>query len=86
MTKSATNSVKCGPYIFQPTKYDQNDNLLCKIVKRHQYKKHIRDVCKLTGVYNFNNNTFNIIWVSKGFLNHKHNKMLNFFLKEYDWV
>jgi hypothetical protein len=82
---SATNSIKCGTYVFQPTKYDQNDNLLCKIVKRYQYKKHIKDICKLTGVYNFDTDSFNVIYTTPDFLNHDHIKMLRWFLKQYDW-
>lgn len=75
--KSATNSVKCGPYVFQPTKYDDNGDLYCMIVKRNK--------CKLTGLYHFDTNKFEIIWTSEGFMNHSHKKMLDFFLKEYDW-
>ena len=26
--KSSTNSVKCGPYVFQPTKYDENGDVV----------------------------------------------------------
>ena len=77
MMKSATNSVKCGPYVFQPTKYDDNGDLYCMIVKRNK--------CKLTGLYHFDTNEFEIIWTSEGFINHSHKKMLDFFLKEYDW-
>lgn len=86
MLKSNTNSVKVGPYIFQPTKYDENNNLYCKIVKRHKYKKFVKDTCKLTGIYNFAEGKFTIIFCSKDFLNHQHSKLLNMFLKEYDWV
>lgn len=75
--KSATNSVKCGPYVFQPTKYNDNGDLYCIIVKRNK--------CKLTGLYHFDTNEFEIIWTSEGFMNHSHKKMLDFFLKEYDW-
>lgn len=83
---SKTNSIKIGPYIFQPTKYDKNNNLYCKIVKRHEYKNFVRDTCKLTGIYNFDEEKFTIIFCSKDFLNHKHSKLLNMFLKEYDWI
>ena len=75
--KSATNSVKCGPYVFKPTKYDDNGDLYCMIVKGNK--------CKLTGLYHFDTNKFEIIWTSEGFMNHSHKKMLDFFLKEYDW-
>lgn len=85
MMKSSTNSVKCGPYVFQPTKYDDNGDLYCMIVKRHTYKKFVNDRCKLTGLYHFDTNEFEIIWTSEGFMNHSHKKMLDFFLKEYDW-
>lgn len=82
---SKTNSCKCGSYIFQPTKYDDNGNLYCMIVKRHKYKKFINDKCKLTGLYNFDTNKFDIIYSSLDFMNHNHKKMLDWFLKQYDW-
>lgn len=86
MTKSKTNSVRVGPYYFQPTKYDKEGNLYCMIVKRHAYKKYVNDKCKLTGLYNFDTGEFKIIHVAESWLNHNHQKMLNFFLKEYDWA
>lgn len=83
--KSATNSVKCGPYIFQPTKYDDNGDLYCMIAKRHIYRKFVNDKCKLTGKYSFDTDTFYIIYTTPDFLNHNHMKMLSWFLKQYDW-
>lgn len=79
MTKSKTNSVRCGIYVFQPTRYDENDNLFCKLVAHTKVF--------ITGVYKFNEEKFEIIWSRSGWLNSmKHQKMLNFFLSEYDWV
>lgn len=83
---SKTNSISCGPYIFQPTKYDKDGNLYCMIVKRHTYKKFTNDKCKLTGLYNFDTGEFKIIYEAPGFMNRDHNKMLNWFLKQYDWI
>ena len=82
---SATNSIKCGPYIFQPTNYDDNGNLYCMIVTRHTYKKVVNDKCKLAGLYNFDTDSFKVIYSSPYFLNRNHKKMLSWFLKQYDW-
>lgn len=89
LNKSKTNSVRRGPYVFQPTKYDKQGNLYCKLSNRHEYfdgKKYINDRCKLTGLYHFDTGKFEIIWMSEDFLNHRHKKLLNYFLKEYDWL
>jgi hypothetical protein len=86
MTKSKTNSVKVGPYYFQPTKYDDNGDLYCKIVKRRTYKQFVKDKCKLTGIYHFDTGEFEIIYTTPDWFNHNHKKMLDFFLKEYDWA
>ena len=86
MTKSKTNSVKVGPYYFQPTKYDNDGNLYCMIFKRHTYKKFKNDKCKLTGLYHFDTGEFEIIYTTPDWLNSNHKKMLEFFLKEYDWI
>ena len=75
---SKTNSIHRGPYIFKPTKYDKDDNLYCMIVKNNK--------CKLTGLYNFETKKFEIIYEVPGFMNHNHKKMLNWFLKQYDWI
>ncbi len=83
---SKTNSVSCGPYLFQPTRYDENGDLFCKLVKIERYKRHVHETCKLTGLYHFDTNEFEIIYAYKDFLNSKHKKMLNNFLKEYDWL
>lgn len=82
---SETNSLKRGPYIFQPTKYDANGDLYCMIVKRHKYKKFVNDKCKLTGIYHFNTNKFDIIHTTSDWFNHNHKKLLNWFLKQYEW-
>lgn len=78
LNKSKTNSVKSGSYKFQPTKYDKDGNLYCKVEKNHKVK--------LTGIYNFENENFEIIWVQNNWLTNKHKKLLNFLLKGYDWV
>ena len=88
---SKTNSISCGPYVFQPTKYDNNGDLYCMIVKRHTYTdkrtKHtfVNDKCKLTGLYKFDENKFEIIYTTPEFMNRGHKKLLNWFLKQYDW-
>ena len=83
---SKTNSVKFGPYYFQPTKYDKNGNLYCMIFKRHRYKKFKNDRCKLTGLYHFDTGEFDIIYTTSDWFNHNHKKLLKWFLKQYDWV
>lgn len=83
MTKSKTNSVKSGKYTFQPIKYDENGNLYCVL---YRLNSHHKQVCKLTGLYNFDEEKFELIFVADGWMNHNHKKLLNFFLKEYDWV
>ena len=82
MVKSKTNSVKVGKYKFQPTKYDKYGNLYCTIYRNDSREQK----CKLTLLYKFEEGTYEIIWVEDGWLNHNHKKMLNFFLKEYDWI
>ena len=83
---SKTNSVSCGPYSFQPTRYNDDGDLYCKIVKMDKYKNFVHEKCKLTGLYHFDTNKFEIIYAYKDFLNVKHKKMINKFLKEYDWL
>ena len=78
LNKSKTNSIKSGNYKFQPTKYDKDGNLYCKIEKNNKVK--------LTGIYNFENENFEIIWVQNNWLTNKHKKLLNFLLEGYDWV
>lgn len=82
MTKSKTNSVRSGKYRFQPTKYDENDNLYCAVYRNGAHG----EKCKLTLLYKFEEETYEIIWVEEGWLNSKHKKLLEFFLKEYDWL
>lgn len=82
LNKSKTNSVKSGKYRFQPTKYDKDNNLYCAIYRNGIYRKK----CKLTLLYNFEKENFEIIWVEDGWLTNKHKKLLNFFLKGYDWI
>ena len=92
MNKSKTCSVRSGPYYFQPTKYDSQGNVFCKIVKRKSWKQYTKDSCKLTGLYIFERNAFVVRYISQDWmslvnkrLNSKHSKMLRFFLSEYDW-
>ena len=87
--RSETNSVSHSKYVFQPKRYDENDNIICVLSKRTKYKnngKYLhRDKHKLTGVYKFDENKFVITWVADGFYNASHKKLLNYFLKEYEW-
>ena len=78
LNKSKTNSIKSDGYKFQPVKYDKDGNLYCKIEKSNKIK--------LTGIYNFEKEKFEIIWIENNWLTNKHKKLLNFFLKGYDWV
>ena len=82
MTKSKSNSVKVGKYTFQPTKYDENGNLYCALYRKgcHEPK------CKVTGLYNFDTEKFELIYVAEGWMNHNHKKLLNYMLNEYDWT
>ena len=82
MMKSKTNSVKAGKYRFQPTKYDKDGNLYCAIYRNGAHG----EKCKLTLLYKFDEETYEIIWVEDSWLNNKHQKLLEFFLKEYDLV
>lgn len=82
--KSKTNSVRIGKYKFQPTKYDESGNLYCKIIKVHKYKQFTNKKCKLTLLYNFEG-SYKIIF-NNGWLTPKHQKLLIYFLKQYDWI
>lgn len=79
---SKTNSLKSGKYRFQPTRYDDNGNLYCALYRRCSN----RYVCKLTILYSFEDMSYRIIWVADGWLNHRHGKMLEWFLNEYEWI
>lgn len=78
MLRSKTNSVKIGKNKFQPTKYDKDGNLYCAIYRKN--------CCKLTLLYKFKEETYNIIWVAEGWLTNRHKKLLKLFLKEFDWL
>ena len=78
LNKSKTNSIKSDGHKFQPTKYDKDGNLCCELKKSNEIK--------LTGIYNFEKEKFEIIWVENNWLTNKHQKLLNFFLKGYDWI
>ena len=83
MLKSKSNSVRSGKYIFQPKRYDKDDNLICAIYRENSHKK---EVCKLTGVYKFDEDKFEVLWEDDNWLtSNKHLKLLKFFLEEYDW-
>lgn len=81
-TLSKTNSVKSGKYTFQPTKYDKEGNLYCAIYRKGAHESK----CKMTLLYKFAEETYDIIWLEEGWLNHNHKKLLNWFLEQYDWV
>lgn len=83
MTKSKINSVKSGKYTFKPTKYDENGNLYCALYRR--LNSHHKQVCLLVGIYKFDEEKFEIISVAEGWMNNRHEKLLNFFLNEFDW-
>jgi len=84
MIRSKTNSIRSGKYIFQPTKFDKEDNLCCSLYRINAHKK---KVCKLTGTYFFNEDRFKINWKEDNWiLNRKHKDLINFFLNEYDWA
>ena len=83
MTKSKSNSVKVGKYTFQPTRYDADNNLYCSLYRLNSHEK---KVCKLTGIYKFDEDVFEIIYIEEGWLlTNKHKKLLDFMLNEYDW-
>lgn len=79
---SITNSIHRGKYIFKPTKYDCDGNLYCAIYKKGAHKPK----CKITLLYKFNEETYDIIWTENNWLNHKHKKLLNWFLEQYNWM
>lgn len=49
---SSTNSLRRDKYVFQPKRYDDNDNIICALSKRTMYKNgkkfFNKDKCKLT--------------------------------------
>lgn len=79
---SKTNSVKSGKYIFQPTKYDEDGNLYCVL---YRLNSHHKRVCKVTGIYNFDKEKFELIFIDNNWLTKSHKKILEFLLNEYDW-
>ena len=82
MMKSKTNSVKVGKYRFLHTKYDNDGNLYWTIYEYTEQEKKR----KLTLLYKFAEETYEIICVEDNWLNNKHKKLLEFFLKEYEWI
>ena len=83
MTKSKSNSVKVGKYTFQPTRYDTDNNLYCSLYRLNSHEK---SVCKLTGIYKFDEDVFEIIYIEEGWMTNNHKKLLEFLLNEYDWT
>ena len=83
MGKSKTNSVKSGKYTFQPTKYDENGNLYCVL---YRLNSHHKQICKVTGLYNFGEEKFELIYVAENWMNNNHKKLLEYMLNEYDWT
>lgn len=85
MTKSKSNSVKVGKYTFQPTRYDADNNLYCSLYYR--LNSHEKRICKLIGIYKFDEDVFEIIYIEEGWLlTNKHKKLLDFILNKYDWI
>lgn len=83
MTKSKTNSIKAGKYIFQPQKYDTDNNLICYL---YRLNCHGNRICKLIGTYLFDDEKFELNWLEDGWiLNRSHKNLINFFMSEYDW-
>lgn len=80
--KTKTNGIHRNKYLFQPTKYDENDNLYCSIYRNGTNGPK----CKMTILYKFKEGTYDTIWVEEGWLNHNHQKLLNWFLEKYDWL
>ena len=77
-----TNGLHRGKYLFQPTRYNENNNLFCALYKNTSR----RQKCKLTLLYKFEEGTYEIIWVASGWLSHAHKKLLTWFLKQYEWI
>jgi hypothetical protein len=82
MMRSRINSVEAGSYVFQPTEYDNDGNLLCSL---YRCRNNGRD-CMLKGIYDFNEEKFTIIHIKDGWLSRSHKIILDYFLKEYDWL
>lgn len=83
MLRSKTNSVSLGAYRFQPTKYDEDGNLYCALYRNGAHG----EKCKVTILYKFNEETYDIIWADQDWISlSKNKKLLKFFLKQYDWV
>ena len=79
---SKTNSLTIGKYTFQPTKYDKDGNLYWALYRKNSHGK---KVCKVTGIYYFDEERTEIIFRDWNWLNKKHKKLLEYFLKQYDW-
>jgi len=78
---SNTNSLSIGKYTFQPTKYDEHGNLFWGLYRKGCHKPK----CKVTGIYKFEEEVTELIYVAENWMNNKHNKLLKYFLKQYDW-
>lgn len=78
---SKTNSFTRGKYTFQPTKYDENGNLYWALYRKGCHKPK----CKVTGIYKFGEDKVELIYVAENWMNHKHRKLLDYMLNEYDW-
>ena len=79
---SKSNSFALGKYIFQPTKYDENGNLYWTLYRQGCHKS----TCKVIGIYKFNEEKSELIYVAEGWMNYNHKKLLKFILKQYDWT
>ncbi len=77
-----TNGLHRDNYLFQPTKYDKNNNLYCSLYRNGSHGQK----CKLTMLYKFEEGTYDIIWVEHNWLNRNHRKLLQWFLEQYDWI
>lgn len=78
MFRSKSNSVKLVKYKFQPTRFNENNELFCSLTRNGK--------CKLTGKYNFEFKTFEILYTYPNWFNAKHQRLLKKFLREYDWL
>jgi hypothetical protein len=52
----------------------------------YRLNAHNKRICKVTGLYKFDEEKFELIFVAEGWMTNNHKKLLEFLLNEYDWT
>lgn len=66
-----------NPYKFKLTKYDINNNVYCALYRKKK--------CKITLLYKFESDSYDVLWVELSWVNHHHIDLLNFYLDKHNW-